>query len=378
MHRNRPTAASNVDRPENPSNSAAAASGSSNRAWTALRAASHALAGSSSTEGVSPISWPTNPRNMPWVWTTWRTTSRAVHSAHGDGLVHRSAGTAAILSAKAAASRAYRCDTSLMGETLPTAPEPLPQRRQLVTVRRGWKWGNAMTVQDTSASVGMARRIPLSILLVPFVVAVAASTAADWIWPSLVTDRPLLLIALSSKNRFLLLTAPQLGIVAFFVVGFLRLIFTDPVTYLMGRQYGDRAITWIEQKTSTAPPGRSFIRKAERLFGRAAPLFILIAPSAMWCVLAGAARMKVWVFVTCNVVGTVGRLALFWIAADAFREPLEHLLNRLESAQVPLLVVTISLGVIHTIRSRRRRPVLAETDALPLTPAVVAPEDPAS
>ena len=194
---------------------------------------------------------------------------------------------------------------------------------------------------EVTVSGEATRRIPLPVLLVPFAVAAAASTVADWIWPSLVTDHPLLLITLSSKNRFLLLTAPQLGVVAFFVVGFLRLVLTDPLTYLLGRQYGEGALAWIEDKTSSAPPGESFVRKAERLFGRAAPVFILVAPSAIWCLLAGAARMKVWVFVTCNFVGTLGRLALFWVAADAFREPLENLLEAVESVQVPLLALTL-------------------------------------
>lgn len=199
-----------------------------------------------------------------------------------------------------------------------------------------------------------ARRIPLPFLLVPFAIAAGASVLADWIWPTLVNDHPLLLIGLSSKNRFLLLTAPQLGIVAFFVVGFLRLIITDPLTYLLGRHYGDSALSWIERKTSKAAVGQSLIRKAERQFGRAAPLFILIAPSALWCLLAGATRMKVWVFVSCNVVGTIGRLVLFWVAAEALREPLEDVLGGIESAQVPLLALTLGLGVAHTLRSRRR------------------------
>lgn len=198
-------------------------------------------------------------------------------------------------------------------------------------------------------------RIPLRILLAPFVVAMIAGTIADWTWPSLVNDQPLLLIGLSSKNRFLLLTAPQLDALGFFVVGFLRLVFTDPVTYVLGRQYGEAALRWIEDQTSTADEGKSYIRKAERLFGRAAPLFILVAPSSMWCVLAGAARMKVWVFVTCNVAGTIGRLVLFWYAADALREPLEDLLEGIERFQVPLMVLTVGAGVVQAIHQQRKR-----------------------
>jgi hypothetical protein len=43
---------------------------------------------------------------MPWVATTWRTTSRAVQSSQGDWLDHLSSATAATLAAKASASRA--------------------------------------------------------------------------------------------------------------------------------------------------------------------------------------------------------------------------------------------------------------------------------
>lgn len=199
------------------------------------------------------------------------------------------------------------------------------------------------------------RQIPIAWLLAPFGVVAATSMIADWIWPSLVTDHPLLLLAMSAKNRFLLLTAPQLGALAFFTVGFARLLLTDPLTYLLGRQYGEQALSWIERKTSTAKPGRSYIRGAERLFERAAPLVILIAPSALWCMLAGAARMRVLTFITCNVVGTIARLTLFWFAAGALRAPLESMLETIEEFQTPLIGVTVALGVLQTVRTRRRR-----------------------
>jgi membrane protein DedA with SNARE-associated domain len=213
-----------------------------------------------------------------------------------------------------------------------------------------------MSHTDTAVVEPRARQIPIAFLLAPFSVAVVCSFIADWFWPTLVTDRPLVLLGLSAKNRFLLLTAPQLGVVAFFVVGFVRLILTDPLTYLLGRQYGEQALTWIERNTSTAKPGRrSLVRGAERLFERAAPLVILVAPSALWCMLAGAARMRLVTFVTCNVVGTVGRLCLFWFTADALRSELETVLEGIERFQAPLIGLTVGLGVVQTIRARRRR-----------------------
>ena len=41
---------------------------------------------------------------MPWVPTTWPTTSRAVQSSHGDGLGQRSSGTPAMVAAKSSDS----------------------------------------------------------------------------------------------------------------------------------------------------------------------------------------------------------------------------------------------------------------------------------
>ena len=220
-----------------------------------------------------------------------------------------------------------------------------------------------MSEVDVAVDQRRLKHIPLPWLLAPFGVVAATSMLADWIWPTLVNDHPLLLLVMSAKNRFLLLTAPQLGALAFFIVGFVRLLLTDPLTYLLGREYGEQALVWIERKTSTAKPGRSYIRGAERLFARAAPLVILIAPSALWCMLAGAARMRLVTFITCNVVGTIGRLTLFWFAADALRAPLENLLETIEEFQMPLIAATVGLGMLQTVRARRRRARLALDEA---------------
>ena len=101
------------------------------------------------------------------------------------------------------------------------------------------------------------------------------------------------------------------------------------------------------------------LRGAERLFARAASLVILVAPSSLWCVLAGAACMRVRTFVLCNVVGTVARLLLLWVLADAMRGSLEDVLEGIEQVQLPLLALTVGLGLLQLERGRRRRARLA-------------------
>src|SRR5689334_6123322 len=117
---NRSMASSKLIVPIWPSNVSAARAGSSRSVWTTLRAASNAATGSSSTEGIEPSSRPTRRRNMPWVWTTWSTTSRAVQPSHGDGRSHRSPETPATFSANAPESRSYRSEISLMSTPPPT------------------------------------------------------------------------------------------------------------------------------------------------------------------------------------------------------------------------------------------------------------------
>ena len=75
------------------------------------------------------------------------------------------------------------------------------------------------------------------------------------------------------------------------LIGFVRLIATDPFSYTLGRQYGESAISWFEGKSKKKDTGDALIRKMQRLFGKASMLFIIIAPGMMWCLMAGAARM---------------------------------------------------------------------------------------
>ncbi len=180
-----------------------------------------------------------------------------------------------------------------------------------------------------------------------------AGTIGDAIGPSLITHHPLLQMMLTPKNRYLVLAAPQVAMVPFFVVGFLRLILTDPIAYTLGRQYGDGALSWAEKRMG-GEGENGLIRRMEGLFGRAAPVFIVVAPSFIWCLMAGAGRMKLWLFVSCNAFGTIARLTMFWVFGATFEEELSSVLDFIRRFQVPLLALAITLTIVQTVRSRRR------------------------
>ena len=191
------------------------------------------------------------------------------------------------------------------------------------------------------------RRIPLLWLLVPYVVVVAVGYVGDIIGPKLIVDHPLLQIFINPRNRWLLLAAPQVDAVPFFIVGFVRLVLTDPIAYVLGWQYGDAAIRWAEKKMGDDV---GIIKTVERWFGKAAPLVILIAPSFYWCVLAGAARMKPRVFISLNVIGTIGRLILFRMAGDAFRDELEDVLEWVQRYQWWLIAFSLVIVALQSLR----------------------------
>lgn len=193
------------------------------------------------------------------------------------------------------------------------------------------------------------RRIPLVWLLAPVAVMTGLGYLGDIIGPKLINDQPLLQIFLNPKNRWLLLASPQVEAIPFFLVGFTRLVLTDPLAFVLGRQYGEAAISWVEKQMGDS---NGWVRKVERWFGKVAPVVILIAPSFNWCVLAGANRMRVWVFLTLNLIGTVGRLLLFRLAGDAFREEIQDVLEFVQRYQWWL--VAASFVVVAAMAYRQR------------------------
>jgi membrane protein DedA with SNARE-associated domain len=187
------------------------------------------------------------------------------------------------------------------------------------------------------------RRIPIALLVAPIVAATVMNMVGDAIGPRLITTNPALQIFLSPKNRYYLLAAPQLDAITFFSIGFVRLLLTDPMFFLLGYYHGDAALRWAEEKLGDNGP---MIRTAERWFRKAAPLVILIAPTSYLNLLAGATGMKVRVYVILNLVGTAGRLALFWFAGEAFEDELESVLEFVRRYQwwlVGASVVIVSL-----------------------------------
>lgn len=177
-----------------------------------------------------------------------------------------------------------------------------------------------------------------------------ASTVGDALSPTLLADEPLLLVALVPRNRFLVLAAPQLDFAPFFAVGMVRLALTDPLFYLFGRWYGDRAIDWAERRAGT--PGS--VRALERWFRRAAYPVVAVAPNNIVCILAGATHMPPGWFLLANLGGTALRMGLIWWLGDVFSEPLLDVVEVVNDNRWWFTALTVAIVVLSVFRARRR------------------------
>ena len=175
----------------------------------------------------------------------------------------------------------------------------------------------------TDAS-SLARHPPgrhtLKLLIAPVIFLVICSNVANVMWPELQESNPLLLIALSSINRYLILVSDQLDALSYYGVGTMRLLVSDPLFFLLGYWYGDRALAWMDHRSPTYGP---VLRRFQDIFGKAAWPLVVIAPNNFICLFAGAAGMRISLFFALNLAGTLGRLYLIRRLGEAFSSPID-------------------------------------------------------
>lgn len=169
---------------------------------------------------------------------------------------------------------------------------------------------------------------------------VAAGWIGDLFLSFLVNENDLALIALSPRDRNLALASISLDFVPFFVVGFVRLVFFDPWSYLLGFWYGDRALAWIARRSKTYGP---LMDDATGGFRRwAAPLIILF-PNNVVCMMAGASGIGVGMFIALNAFGTTMRLILIRQFGNIFSGQLSTATGWITEYRIPIFIVSAIL-----------------------------------
>lgn len=182
-------------------------------------------------------------------------------------------------------------------------------------------------------------------------VMVAASNTASFVWPQLVDQRPLLLLALNAQNRYLTLVTNSLDAWEYYLVGTLRLMAPDPIFYLIGVWYGARAISWMERRT---PGLGQSLRMLEGFFVRARYAIVFVAPNNPVCLLAGVSGMAWAPFIALSLAGTVARLALFRVFGDVFSEPISSVTGFVADNRLPLMALS-GVALVWSLVSGRRK-----------------------
>ena len=212
--------------------------------------------------------------------------------------------------------------------------------------------------------------------IILFAIPMAITTVLAWVGdafaPTLLVSAPIVLIICNPRLRNLLLTAPTLGAVPFITIAVARLLLTDPFFYWFGRRYGDVSIRWMERKLG---PGASIVLWLERFFARTSHVAVALVPNSWICLLAGATRMRVWVFVTLNVGGTVARVVAIWMLGDVFADPLLSFNHWIGAHRLQLTLLTFAIVGVGIWRSMRKGEHPIETPAELVEELAVAERD---
>jgi hypothetical protein len=136
---------------------------------------------------------------------------------------------------------------------------------------------------------------PLSRILIAGIGALfGLSTLGMAFAPYLAVRFPLLLIALNPWPRHVILVAPHTPMIPLVLIASLRGLCSAIVAYEVGIHYGPRGIELFERRS---PRLANFLRAFERIFSRAAPVFLFVSPGPMTSTLAavsGNSRLVTW------------------------------------------------------------------------------------
>lgn len=204
------------------------------------------------------------------------------------------------------------------------------------------------------------RDMRLAFLVAAFAALVACSQVGGIIFPTLLRRSPTLLLLLTARMRFLLLSvAAGINPFAYAIVGFVRLSAAAWVCYGLGFYYGDRGVTWLEKQVQGDTPAT--FRWLQRAADRAGPALTFFMPgSNIVCVLVGQRKMPKERFAIWLSAGIVFRLIWLWIAAQIFDSQLKSILKFIDKYQwwlvAAFFLITIVQGAYKTAKNGSATP----------------------
>lgn len=159
-----------------------------------------------------------------------------------------------------------------------------------------------------------------------------------------------MLMSLNPRYRYLVVAAPRVDAVPFYLIGVARLLFSDPIYFLLGWFYGDRAIAYF-----TDVAGEQNVESTRRFFLKASAVMALFFAGPIICVLAGAAKMKPRLFFTLNVIGTIIIVTLLRLFSKSMEGFINSFLRFNDRNYKWLMVLTITSTLVVFARVGGRR-----------------------
>lgn len=189
--------------------------------------------------------------------------------------------------------------------------------------------------------------------LAAFVALVVGTNVAGAIWARLLTSSPELLLLLSSRNRYLVLSlGADVAPWAYWGVGFLRIAAAFVVCHLIGRAYRGTALGWFTKYLGVTPEA---LDQFNRAFARAQWVIIpFFAGSNLVAALSGVHGTPWRRLALLLSVGIVGRLVLIWWLAQIFQEELESFVGWLQRYSWWLVGISVALVLLVNVRNFRR------------------------
>ncbi len=189
--------------------------------------------------------------------------------------------------------------------------------------------------------------------VVAFVALVVCTNLAAAFWASLLDDRPAALLALSSRNRYLVLTVPSdIGPFVWTLIATLRVGIAAVVCHFVGRAYGDRALRWFWRFLGMP---EQQVRKFEEQVAKAewfvVPFFV--GSNIVWA-LTGAARTSWRRLLPMFAVGMGLRLTLLWWLAHQFEPEVKSVIDFTNRYQLWIIGISIALVVLANVRNFRK------------------------
>jgi membrane protein DedA with SNARE-associated domain len=206
------------------------------------------------------------------------------------------------------------------------------------------------TVCGLDTSETPSRRT-LVLLVTPIVVLIAVGTVANALTPWLLKNHPLWLVALEARNRNLLAAASRVDVVPFVVFGVVRRMVSDPLFFLLGHLYGDRALRWAERRLGS---NDVIVKVTEQGFRRASGAMVFLFPGALVCVLAGVSRMSVRAFFALNFAGTVAAVIVLRLFARVLEGPIDAVLRFNDRNWKWLTILSVALVGAALLLQRAR------------------------